>query len=196
MRHIVLASAAAAALALGGCSWFHSDQSEVRNAASPWDSDATRDRQAADLHLNSPTDPSMQVAAGSTASGGTASDAAPMSRAQIKQAQQALKTAGLYQGHIDGIAGPQTKQAITAFQQAHNLPATGTLDQQTTAMLERSQTTGTGSTAPPSTGAGTSTPPRSQSGTLGVSPSGEPNSAIGGPSNVQRRNPGPAGGQQ
>ncbi len=193
MRHIVLAGIAAAALALGGCSWFSSDESQARNTASPWDSDATRDRQAADLRLNSPTEPSMQVAAGSTASGATtgstAGGGAPMSRAQIRQAQQTLKTAGLYQGPIDGITGPQTKQAITAFQQGHSLPATGVLDQQTAALLEQSPMTGTGSTTPPS-GAGMGRLPQTQSGTMGVSPSGEPNTASGGKSGAGGGTPG------
>ncbi len=184
MRRIMLAGIAAA-LALGGCSWFKSGEPQARNTASPWDSDAIRDRQAADLRLNSPTEPSTQVAAGSTASGptggSTADSGAPMSRAQIRQAQQTLTTAGLYRGPIDGIAGPQTKQAITAFQQAHSLPATGALDQQTAALLEQSPMTGTGSTTSPS-GTGIGPLPQTQSGTMGVSPSGEPNTASGGPS--------------
>ncbi len=169
MRHILLAGAAAAALALGGCSWFHSGQSEARNTASPWDSDAVRARQAAELQRATSPPPAMGVATGSTASGATggnrAGSAAGMSRDEVKQAQQKLKTAGLYQGQIDGIAGPQTKQAVTSFQQAHNLPATGTLDQQTMATLEGSPATGT--STPPSTGTGMSTPPQNRSSTTG-----------------------------
>ncbi len=200
MKHIVLASAAAAALAVGGCSWFHSDRSEAGNTASPWDSDATRARQAAELQLNSSAAPPTGVAAGSIASGATSGrsggSAARMSRGEVKQIQQTMKTAGLYQGPIDGIAGPQTKQAITAFQQAHNLPPTGTLDQQTATLLERSPTAGTGTTTPPSTGAGESTAPQNRSGTAGVSPSGEPNSASGSPSDARQHNAGTSGGAQ
>ena len=56
------------------------------------------------------------------------------SRSQIlKQAQQKLKTAGLYTSSPDGESGPGTQRAILAYQQAHSLPLTGKLD---TATLE------------------------------------------------------------
>ena len=187
MRKIVLAGISVAALALGGCSWFHSDRSEARNTASPWDSDATRARQAAELHLDASSPSQARVAAGSTASdrrsGSTAGNAAGMSRDQVMRVQQELKAAGLYQGKIDGIAGPQTKRALAAFQQAHGLPPTGTLDQQTAALLEGSQSTGAGTSASPpsSTQPGTSrgmssapsNAPPGTSGTGGAAPGGQ-----------------------
>lgn len=43
--------------------------------------------------------------------------------------QQALKDKGHYQGGIDGDYGPGTKTAMTAFQQAEGLEATGLPDQ-------------------------------------------------------------------
>ncbi|MBK8091929.1 MAG: peptidoglycan-binding protein [Verrucomicrobiaceae bacterium] len=54
------------------------------------------------------------------------------SRSQIlKQAQQKLKTAGLYTSTPDGESGPGTQRAILAYQQAQNLPLTGKLDSAT-----------------------------------------------------------------
>jgi peptidoglycan hydrolase-like protein with peptidoglycan-binding domain len=55
---------------------------------------------------------------------------------QVKQAQQQLKSAGLYKGTVDGKMGSDTQQAIEQFQQKHGLPATGTLDEQTMAALQ------------------------------------------------------------
>lgn len=45
--------------------------------------------------------------------------------------QQLLAALGFYQGPIDGIHGPQTKQAIVQAQQALGLPITGRVDPQT-----------------------------------------------------------------
>lgn len=43
-------------------------------------------------------------------------------------AQQQLATDGYYNGPIDGIAGPGTRQAIANYQTANNLPVTGHLN--------------------------------------------------------------------
>ena len=72
---------------------------------------------------------------------------------QVKQAQQQLKSAGLYKGTVDGKMGSDTQQAIEQFQQAHGLVATGTLDEQTMAALQ-SNTGRTGSSASPLTPSG------------------------------------------
>jgi peptidoglycan hydrolase-like protein with peptidoglycan-binding domain len=77
---------------------------------------------------------------------------------QVKQAQQQLKSAGLYKGTVDGKMGTDTQQAIEQFQQKHGLPATGTLDEQTMAALQGntgragSSSTLTPAGQPPSTG--------------------------------------------
>jgi peptidoglycan hydrolase-like protein with peptidoglycan-binding domain len=65
----------------------------------------------------------------------TLSDTA-VPESQVKQAQQQLKSAGLYKGAVDGKMGSDTQQAIEQFQQKHGLPATGTLDEQTMAALQ------------------------------------------------------------
>jgi peptidoglycan hydrolase-like protein with peptidoglycan-binding domain len=42
----------------------------------------------------------------------------------IKKVQQALKDKGVYSGAIDGKLGPQTRNAISAFQKANKLEVT------------------------------------------------------------------------
>ncbi len=42
--------------------------------------------------------------------------------------QSALKTRGYYAGSVDGVFGPQSQQALSAFQHANNLSETGLLD--------------------------------------------------------------------
>jgi hypothetical protein len=52
-------------------------------------------------------------------------------QAQVKQAQTLLQEADLYTGAIDGILGPNTRDAIRDYQTKHGLPATGELDDAT-----------------------------------------------------------------
>jgi peptidoglycan hydrolase-like protein with peptidoglycan-binding domain len=89
-------------------------------------------------------------ASSSMSSGSHAGQQAAMSRDEVKQAQQKLKAEGLYNGQIDGIDGPETKQALQQFQQKNGLQQTGTLDQETLSALMGNQTTGAGSSMPPS----------------------------------------------
>jgi len=49
----------------------------------------------------------------------------------VRDAQNELKRAGLYRGPVDGILGPETKQAIAAYQAREGLQQTATLDQDT-----------------------------------------------------------------
>jgi Putative peptidoglycan binding domain len=64
------------------------------------------------------------------------------SAATVKDAQQELQKEGLYHGKIDGIAGAQTKQAVTAFQKREGLRQTATLDRQTLDKLNTMRTAG------------------------------------------------------
>ena len=48
--------------------------------------------------------------------------------AQVRQAQLHLRAAGYYPGPVDGHLGPRTRAALRAYQRAHGLPSTGTLD--------------------------------------------------------------------
>jgi peptidoglycan hydrolase-like protein with peptidoglycan-binding domain len=49
----------------------------------------------------------------------------------IQEIQQRLKAAGFDPGPVDGRLNPQTRNAIRAYQKAHGLRPTGTLDQPT-----------------------------------------------------------------
>jgi peptidoglycan hydrolase-like protein with peptidoglycan-binding domain len=93
------------------------------------------------------------------------------SESEIKQAQEQLKSAGLYKGTADGKMGPETKQAISEFQQKNGLTKTGELDQQTMAALSKTQSgaasslSGSSSTQPsasPSTVSPSTTPTKSR----------------------------------
>jgi peptidoglycan hydrolase-like protein with peptidoglycan-binding domain len=61
--------------------------------------------------------------------------AAGMSREQVKKAQQALKDKGHYDGDIDGLVGPKTRDAMKKFQKAEGIQETGRLDAETMAKL-------------------------------------------------------------
>ncbi len=52
----------------------------------------------------------------------------PLSRKDITYLQSELKEKGLYTGEIDGQLGPQSRQAIRAFQKSRNLIADGFAD--------------------------------------------------------------------
>lgn len=66
---------------------------------------------------------------------------------QIGQAQEWLKAAGFDPGFIDGVLGPQTKEAIRRYQASQGLPATGALDATTRQVLFASDLLQTGSEA-------------------------------------------------
>jgi peptidoglycan hydrolase-like protein with peptidoglycan-binding domain len=52
-------------------------------------------------------------------------------QADMSQVQARLQTLGLYQGPIDGNYGPQTAEALVAYQQMQGLRVTGTLTSET-----------------------------------------------------------------
>ena len=62
-------------------------------------------------------------------------DAGAFTNAQLPALQVALRAQGLYRGPIDGIAGPQTRQAVVAFQRLAKLPADGIAGPRTRAAL-------------------------------------------------------------
>ena len=117
---------------------------------------------AAESTSSSTTPPASTMQSQSTMPQSTQTQTAPVnpSEGQIKQVQEQLKSAGLYKGTADGKMGAETKQAISEFQQQHNLTKTGTLDQETMAALSNQGNTGSGSSVnssaqpPSSSGAG------------------------------------------
>jgi peptidoglycan hydrolase-like protein with peptidoglycan-binding domain len=68
----------------------------------------------------------------------------------IRWAQVELRYAGLYKGSLDGILGPQTKWALTQFQQNNGLAQTASLDAQTWEALTSSPGIAQGSSSMPS----------------------------------------------
>ena len=54
---------------------------------------------------------------------------------KVIQVQTALKNAGFDPGKIDGNMGKQTRDALKAFQKAHNLTANGKANKKTWALL-------------------------------------------------------------
>ena len=54
-----------------------------------------------------------------------------------RDVQNALKSAGFYEGPVDGKIGPRTKDAIVQFQEANGLKADGVVGRQTTQELGR-----------------------------------------------------------
>jgi len=85
------------------------------------------------------------------------------SRAAVKDAQQKLAGAGFYHGKIDGLMGPQTKEALRAYQQQNGLKQTARLDKATRDRLAEAHGSSTVAGAKPAvetTGSGSSTPPQ------------------------------------
>jgi Putative peptidoglycan binding domain len=66
---------------------------------------------------------------------GAAGGAVHLGPEQIRQAQMVLKQKGFDVGLADGIMGPRTRKAVTAFQQQQGLQATGQIDQRTVTAL-------------------------------------------------------------
>jgi putative peptidoglycan binding protein len=56
-------------------------------------------------------------------------------KAGVKQVQEALKAQGHDPGPIDGVMGPQTQEALRAYQRSQNLTETGRLDPETSEKL-------------------------------------------------------------
>jgi peptidoglycan hydrolase-like protein with peptidoglycan-binding domain len=55
----------------------------------------------------------------------------PLRTNDIRWAQVELRVRGLYQGSLDGILGPETKRALSQFQQMNGFGPTASLDTQT-----------------------------------------------------------------
>ena len=51
--------------------------------------------------------------------------AAAFEKPSIQDIQQALKNAGIYEGNVDGISGPKTRNAIEVFQSKAGLKTDG-----------------------------------------------------------------------
>jgi peptidoglycan hydrolase-like protein with peptidoglycan-binding domain len=133
MRKLILGTASVLALGIGGAALdFGADADDVRNAV------------------------------GSTPSTSEIShhwiNAANLSKDDVRWAQVELRMMGLYNGSLDGVVGPETKQALLGFQKSNGLEQTATLDQQTADALIGNTGVGEGSSMPPKgAGAGSMT---------------------------------------
>lgn len=58
-------------------------------------------------------------------------------KTDVKQVQTALKSAGYYNGEIDGVKGRNTKRAIKAFQRDHGLASDGIVGSKTWDLLSK-----------------------------------------------------------
>lgn len=94
---------------------------------------------------------------------------------EVDRAQQELKTLGFYKGPVDGLMGPQTRQAIAAYQRRNGLSVTSKLDHDT--MQRLSSVTNSGSTGSTSSGSAgsTSATGAGSSPSAAVNMSGHPN---------------------
>jgi peptidoglycan hydrolase-like protein with peptidoglycan-binding domain len=84
-------------------------------------------------------------------------NAANLSKDDVRWAQVELHMIGLYNGSLDGVIGPETKQALLGFQKSNALERTATLDQQTADALIGNTEVGAGSSMPRGAGAGSMT---------------------------------------
>jgi lipid-binding SYLF domain-containing protein len=90
---------------------------------------------ALNKEVPSRADKEVKKAKSVAASDGVPVTRSPLSRSGIRSAQESLRDKGYYQGTIDGIIGPKTRNAIREFQRAERLPISGHLDTQTAAKL-------------------------------------------------------------
>jgi peptidoglycan hydrolase-like protein with peptidoglycan-binding domain len=82
-------------------------------------------------------------------SGSSASSTRRASAGVVKDAQRKLAQDGYYHGKIDGIAGPQTRRAVAAYQQREGLQQTATLDRATLDRLGMQGEASSGASTPP-----------------------------------------------
>jgi hypothetical protein len=132
IRKLILGTASVLALAIGGAALdFAADADDVPNAAG---------------NMPSVTGTSQHWL-----------NAANLSKDDIRWAQVELHMIGLYNGSLDGVIGPQTKQALLSFQKSSDLERTATLDQATADALIGNTGVGVGSSMPKGAGAGSMT---------------------------------------
>ena len=118
---------------------------------------------------------------------------AQLSQQEIREIQTQLRAMGLYQGEVDGIAGPQTQQAVRQFQQQRGLEQTATLDRQSMQQIMGAASSATG-TGGGQSGAGVGSGASGQSGQGGTLNQGSAGTSSGGssttgnpPSSTQRQ---------
>jgi peptidoglycan hydrolase-like protein with peptidoglycan-binding domain len=169
MRKLILATASAIALGIVGAGPLYAqNQNTDTGSAGTMPQAAPRTPATGITQPSMPQDqtgtpaPSGANEASSANTTGMNADWARLSRSDVQQIQEKLRSDGLYHGQIDGLMGPGTQQALRTYQRKNGLPVTGTPDPQTLSSLQIATTGAGSSTAPnalemsPSSGAGTS----------------------------------------
>jgi peptidoglycan hydrolase-like protein with peptidoglycan-binding domain len=124
----------------------------------------------------------MQSQSGPQQAQGGHQQAQAQSPELVKQAQQALNEKGLNPGPVDGQWGPQTQQAVKAYQQQNQIQATGQLDRETLASLGIGQSASAGgSSREPGSSAGSSSGRANGASASGSSGSSAPASSTAQP---------------
>lgn len=150
LKHLSMAVAAAlglstAAVAQTGDTTKRAPQQQTETGTAARDRAATPGSMApSDANRSTPM--SSQSSAGGMAAGSE----------DVREIQQELQSRGFNPGPVDGIMGPQTKNALRSFQEKEGMPATGELDSKTKSTLGVDATPGSGSSsATPASGSGT-----------------------------------------
>lgn len=65
----------------------------------------------------------------------------PQPSAEVRDAQQRLRTLGLYKGQDDGLWGAETQAAVQRFQQSRGMPVTARLDGPTVSAIRSAEST-------------------------------------------------------
>jgi peptidoglycan hydrolase-like protein with peptidoglycan-binding domain len=89
----------------------------------------------------SPAGGSSASSSGSSSGSGMSSTGGGRSSSNVRQVQQALNSRGANVS-VDGVMGPQTRNALMDFQRQNNIDATGRVDQRTASALGVSSTSG------------------------------------------------------
>ena len=127
MRKVALIAATAAALPLLAAT----PTLAQNNTAQP----QNKPQQFSNQNSMQKQQPANQHQSANTNMNGNQNAAENLSQGEIRQIQQALDQKGFSAGRADGKLGPETKRALSQFQQKQGLQQTGMPDEQTLAAL-------------------------------------------------------------
>lgn len=109
------------------------DKMEARGAQDPGRMERKKGEE--EMEARGAQKPGRMGKSGANSMGAEKTQGETWARQDIKKAQEALKNKGYDPGSMDGVIGPQTTQAIRAFQSASGLKETGRLDPETAKKL-------------------------------------------------------------
>ncbi|HKT23971.1 MAG TPA: peptidoglycan-binding protein [Terriglobales bacterium] len=124
-----------------------------------------------------------------------------LSEPEIRELQQVLIERGFYHGHVDGVFGPEMREAVISFQRKEGLEANGSIDTKTVNALGLSGRIGQSDRGAenqsdkqngrqaPSGSSTTGQAPASQQNSSGQANQPPENRSQNGPTNAQKNNP-------